>query len=113
MPKAKTVKRQIRELATRLEEMELDAALRPLAADFKRWEAGEIDAFDLKDLIHRFHQGPARKIYLRYDTPDPAAHVAYAIVQGTLDRAMISPEVLADLERWIYVVTEAQKADAD
>jgi hypothetical protein len=34
--------------------------------DFDRWERGELDAFELKDQIHTFHQGAARELYARF-----------------------------------------------
>ena len=101
MIQTRRIKSQVRELAEQLHEMELTAALRALANSFKQWEAGEVDSFDLKDLIHRFHQGPARELYVRYDTRNAEANVAYAIVKGTLDPATVAPEILTELERWI------------
>ena len=98
MDASKRTKRQIRELAAKTEELELRAALQVLADDFRRWEGGKIDSFELKDLIHRFDQGPARQIYLRYSTSDPSPGVAQAIANGMLDRATVPAEVLNTLE---------------
>jgi hypothetical protein len=109
MQTPKRLRREMRQLAAKAEEFELRAALQPLANDFKRWEAGAIDSFDLKALIHDFHQGQAREIYVRYDTADPAPLVARAVVLGILDPATISAEVLADLERLIELI----KANAE
>ena len=109
MQTPKRLRREMRQLAAKAEEAELRTALQPLANDFKRWENGDIDSFDLKALIHDFHQGAGREIYLRYDTPDPAPQVAYAIVSGILDSTTISAEILADLERFI----EFMKAHAE
>ena len=101
MQTPKRLRREMRQLAAKAEEAELHAALQPLANDFRRWENGDIDSFDLKALIHDFHPGAGRKIYLRYDTPDPAPLVASAIVSGILDPTTISAEIAADLEQLI------------
>ncbi len=69
-------------------------ALLPIAEAFKRWEQGELGSGDLSELIHRFHQGPARDLYLRYDTTHLEAPVAYAIATGVLDREAVPAEVL-------------------
>jgi hypothetical protein len=109
MQTTKRTRREIRELAAKAEELELRAALRPLADDFKRWEIGEIDSFDLKNLIHRFHQGPARDIYVHYDTNHPEPQVAGAIASGLLDRATISAEVLTALGPWMEFILSRER----
>jgi hypothetical protein len=55
---SKRLKRLLHEYGGKAHEAELREALVPLAEAFKRWERGEIDSFELKDMIHRFHQGP-------------------------------------------------------
>jgi hypothetical protein len=97
MQTPKRLRREMRQLATMAEEAELRAVLQPLANDFKRWESGAIDSFDLKALIHDFHQGAGRQIYLRYDTPDPSFLVANAIVLEILDPKTVSPEIMTEL----------------
>jgi hypothetical protein len=114
MQTPKRLRREIRQLAAKAEELELRAALQPLANDFRRWQDGDIDSFDLKALIHDFHQGAGREIYLRYDTADPAPQVANAIVSGSLDSSAISPEVMANLERLIeFMKAQAEAPDAE
>jgi hypothetical protein len=95
----KRMKRMLRDYAGKAHEAELRQALAPLADAFKRWEGGALDSFDLKDLIHHFHQGPAREIYLRNATNYLDPPVAYAIATGLVDRATVPPELLAHLAR--------------
>jgi hypothetical protein len=45
---------------------ELSEALGQLETDFSRWRAGESDAFELDEQIHKHHQGPSRKIWKLY-----------------------------------------------
>lgn len=93
----KRIKRALRELAGRAHEIELGQALTTLQAQFARWERGETTAFDLNEEIHRFHQGPARELYLRYTGGHAKLTIAYAIDAGILDRKQIAPDVLEHL----------------
>jgi hypothetical protein len=90
----KRLKRLLREHAAQAHEIELRQALVPLAEAFKQWERGALDSFELSDLIHRFHQGPAREIYLQYDGRYPGPAVAHAIATGLLDRTAVPAELL-------------------
>jgi len=93
----KRVKRLLRECASAAHEEELRRALLPLAEAFKRWEHGGLDSGELSDLIHRFHQGPARELFLRYNTSNLVAPVAYAIAAGIVDRTAVPGELLEHL----------------
>ena len=72
-------------------------ALLPLAVAFKRWEHGGLDSGELSDLIHRFHQGPAREIFLRYNASNLVAPVASGIAAGTVNRTVVPRELLEHL----------------
>jgi hypothetical protein len=86
----------MREYAGRAHEFELRRALAPLGEAFRAWERGELDSFELETLIHRFHQGPAREIYVQYTTrPEPA--VARAIATGMLARESVPAELTEEL----------------
>jgi hypothetical protein len=99
---SKRVKRLLRECAAAAHEEELRRALLPLAEAFKCWEQGGLDSGELSDLIHRFHQGPARDLYLRYATNHLEAPVAYAIARGVVDRTAVPAEVLDHVARMIH-----------
>ena len=102
----KRVKRLLRECAAAAYEEELRRALLPIAEAFKLWEQGGLGSGDLSELIHRFHQGPARDLYVRYDTNQLEAPVAYAIVTGVLDRKAVPAEVLDHVARMIRFYEE-------
>jgi hypothetical protein len=102
----KPVKRALRELATQAHEEELRRALLPLAEAFNRWRAGHLGSGELGDLIHEFHQGPARRIFKRYDAPDLDLVIAHAIVEGLLDRTRIAPDVLEHMRRPLALFEE-------
>ena len=96
----KRIKRLLRDRAGRAHDEELRRALVPVAEAFKRWEHWELGSGELSDIIHRFHQGPARELFGRYnDTPYLEMAVAYAITVGVLDRQTIPAELLDHLAR--------------
>jgi hypothetical protein len=93
----KHIKRQLRKLADQAHERELAQALSQLAANFDAWRAGEINAFELNHLIHKHHQGPARKLYGIYNDLEPDLLVGRAVVMGLLPEDAISEEI------WPYI----------
>ncbi len=95
----KRIKRLLREHAAAAHEEELRRTLVPVAEAFKRWERGELGSGELSEIIHRFHQGPARELFARYNTPYLEMIVAYAITVGVLDRQKIPAELRDHLAR--------------
>ena len=93
----KRIKRLLREYAAAAHEEELRRALMAVAQAFKRWEDGELGSGELSEVIHRFHQGPARDLYVRYNTTHLETPVAYAISAGVLDRKAIPAELFEHL----------------
>jgi len=93
----KRIKRLLREHAAAAHEAELRRALLAVAEAFKRWESGELGSGELSEIIHKFHQGPARELYVRYNTTHVETPVAYAIATGVLDRKAIPAELLKHL----------------
>jgi hypothetical protein len=90
----KAQRRRLRELGAVAYERELSAELAGLESEFGRWRAGEIDAFELSDAIHRFHQGPARRLYSKYDHSNLDFAVAHAIVRGLLSAEEAGAEAM-------------------
>lgn len=90
----KRIKRALRELAGRAYDEELRRALLPLAEAFQRWQRGEVPSFELTEMIHKFHQGPARDLWVRYNHSMLTSVVAFAIANGIVDRTKVEPEVL-------------------
>jgi hypothetical protein len=105
----KRIKRLLREQAGRAHEEELRRALVPVAEAFKRWEHGDLGSGELSDIIHHFHQGPARELFGRYNNPYMDLAVAYAITVGVLDRQTIPAELLDHLARAL-AFCESQQA---
>jgi hypothetical protein len=93
----KRIKRLLRECAAAAHEEELRRALLPVSEAFGRWARSELGSGELSETIHRFHQGPARELWVRYNTPNLETAVAFAITTGVLGRESIPAELLEHL----------------
>ena len=93
----KRIKRLLREYAAVAHEEDLRRALVPVAEAFRRWELKELDSVALSEIIHEFHQGPARDLWVRYNAADLEMAVAFAIATGVLSRDTIPAEPLDHL----------------
>jgi hypothetical protein len=80
----KTQRRRLLDLAELAYERELSRELADLEEDFRRWRAGETNAFGLSEAIHEFHQSAARELFSRYGRSDPELVVARAIHEGII-----------------------------
>ena len=90
----KRIKRLVREWAAIAHDRDLRKALSELRAQFDRWERGEIDAFELNDLVHRFHQDTSREIWKRYATTHLEPAVASAAAAGVLRKEELPAELV-------------------
>ena len=98
---SKQLNKQLRLIIGQAYETELERELDALKAEFRRWRSQEIDAFELEARIHRFHNGPARKLWSTYvegPTSMLSFNVAGAIVRGIVPREDVPTEVLLELE---------------
>lgn len=96
---SKTVKQRIRALGAIAHERKLTGALAELEREFVRWREGALDAFELSDRIHAFHDGTAREIWKAYASNAMLdAQVAHDIAAGTIAADEAGTEVLAALE---------------
>lgn len=107
----KHVKRSLRELAARAHEAELHAELAKLAEHFDAWRRGEVDSFDLGQLIHEFHDGAARETWKTYNGNDLRIAVAYAIHTGVLKRDDVPPETLDALKNALAFYEDMERAE--
>src|SRR2546428_6759733 len=93
----KRVKRLLREYAAVAHEEELRRALLPVAEAFKRWEREELDSGELSEIIHKFHQGPARDLWVRYNTAHLEMAAAFSVTTGPFWRETSPPPMLGHL----------------
>ena len=106
----KPIKRALSKLAGEAHEEELRRALMPLSDAFQRWQRGDLPSGELTDMIHQFHQGPARGIWARYNSGMRDQVVAHAIVTGVLDRTRVDREVLDFLAPAIQFYESEERA---
>jgi hypothetical protein len=110
----KHIKRAIRELAARAHEEALRLELRTLHEAFGRWERRELSSLELSDLIHEFHDGPARKLWAAHaDRRMADTVVAAAIVDGLIDKSTIPQNVLDHLARYVQLYESQRDSDAE
>lgn len=77
--------KHLRKLAGKAYERELSARLEELREKFDLWVSGEINAWQISDLIHEFHDGDSRELYKFYNYgKDYAFQVARAVRYGYL-----------------------------
>jgi hypothetical protein len=93
----KEIKRLVREWAGIAHDRDLRKALSELRVQFDRWDGGEIDSFELNELVHRFHQFTAREIWKRYATTHLEPAVASAVVAGVLRKEELPAQLVQHL----------------
>jgi hypothetical protein len=106
----KRIKRLLREQAMLAHEEELRRALLPIAAAFEEWKKGGLGSGELRDMIHEYHQGPARRLFSKYNNGPLDAVVAYAIVSGILDASRVPDELLEYLSTAIAFYEKSSPA---
>jgi hypothetical protein len=102
----KSQRRLLRELAGRAYDRELARELGAIDTDFARWRRGEIDVHALSEQIHRFHNGPARRLYLDYTGTHLEIAVGAAIGRGILTEEEATPEILEALRGLIELARD-------
>jgi hypothetical protein len=90
----KRIRRLLQKWAGIAHDRELRQALSELRLQFDRWERGDIDAFELNDLVHRFHQDASRAIWKRYATTHLEPAVASAVAAGVLRKEELPAELV-------------------
>ena len=93
----KAESRKLRELAELAYDRELSAGLNELGEDFTRWRANDINAFDLSDAIHEFHNGLSRELWSLYTRLKPPMIVRSALERGVLTASDVPAKLLAKL----------------
>ncbi len=79
-------------------ERELAKALGLLEGNFRQWKKNKITAFELSELIHKFHNGIARDLWSFYTTGHAELNVKHAIAEGIILETEIGPGILEKLK---------------
>jgi len=96
MEYSKTEKRALRLLLAEAHRRELTRALKRLHQEFRHWESGDIDSFELNERIHHYHQNEARAIWSRYNVAQPSLMIVADLVQSGLMTLEEVPDVLRE-----------------
>jgi len=88
----KSVRKELRSLASTAYERELDSALEDIYAGFEKWKNKQIDCFELNQLIHEFHQKKSHELWNMYNDKDEDFIVVRAVRLGVLQPGEISAE---------------------
>lgn len=92
---SKTAYKKMKELSGKAYERELHEEMDKLAGQFQLWRDNQIDIWDLEEAVHKFHNGPSRKLYARYTDLSPEQVLPYALHKGLVSDADL-PEEIAD-----------------
>ena len=106
-------KAELRKLHALAWQRDLDRELAILEESFASWRAGTIDAFDLTDIIHQFHNGRQRELYSFYSSRNNPFAVPAAIAKGLISESEVSSELLEKLRFSIEDIRDAIRERPD
>jgi hypothetical protein len=108
----KEQKRRIRALTGLAYERELGRELALVEVEFSRWRHGEIDPYELGQVIHKFHDGVARDLYSTYTSSYPELTLGSAIARGILSPDEVPPDIRHALEgHFSFIQTPLDERD--
>ena len=108
---SKKERAQLRALVEEAWKGELDQALEELFEAFGRWADHDLDAFELSDQIHEFHDGVSRELYKRYAGLPTHLAVGYAVSHGVLDENALDPSLREKLIPTIEALREMDEGE--
>ena len=79
-------------------ERELGKALEALEENFRQWRKNKIMAFELSELIHKFHNGIARDLWSFYERGHTELSIRHAIAEGIILKTEVSLVIFEKLE---------------
>ena len=97
MAKGNSLKKEMNRLADIVFQRELDTELTKINADFKKWEKGTINSFQLNDLIHKYHEDVSQHLWKLYQQ-QPEFLVARALANNTIKNEETNPIILKALK---------------
>ena len=103
----KKTKKQLRELMIKTYAKELDELLVALSKKFDAWKNHQIDCWELEELIHKFHNGHAKKLFNYYNSKvDPTLIISHVLAKNLIQKKEIPDEALPYVEGCIHLFKE-------
>jgi len=96
---SKKLRAEIRVLQGLAWRRDLETALTGLEEQFELWRKQSIDAFELSDLIHKFHNGKNRDLWKFYSDHQNSFSVPSAIAREVILVSEVSKELLEIIDR--------------
>jgi len=103
---SKATKRRLRELAGIAYERELRKALQPVEQALADMHAGKRNAFEVSEVIHQFHQKPARELWIRY----ARSSLEMAIHSALFENVITPEEIPEEARQWFVERVEYYRA---
>lgn len=97
----KSIGKKLRELANIAYERELSNHLSKLRDEFDAWGSGKISSSELSDRIRKFHNGPARNVYLVHSDSKADWVVARGLNMGLIAENEVPVDVRNCIARTI------------
>lgn len=109
---SKKTKKQLKELMIKADAKELDQALLKLSEAFDAWEHRQIDCWQLEELIHKFHNDHARKLFNYYNSKvDPVLIISSALSRNLIQKEDIPDEALTCIEHCLHHLFEDKETE--
>ena len=109
----KKEKRELRELVSECYEAHLSDLLDNLYDDFQKWGGKYIDAFELTNRIHEFHDRKARELYSMYVLSPPEVAIIYALRNKIIGKEGIDKNLFNKLNTNQDIVDELEENEGE
>lgn len=96
----------LRKLAIQAHERELKNALLGLFGKFDQWRRGQMDPFELNDLVRQHVEMTAKELQAKYLNTPPETAVAMAVVSGVLHQDDVPEEHRPRIEPLVRYLRE-------
>lgn len=94
----KSERGELRGLSGAIYEVEAGRIPNALDVDIQRWRDGKLPSANLIEIIHQFHQHPARELWSEYQAMKEYEIAARSLAMGLVGEDAVSPELLAKLK---------------
>ena len=98
-------KKEMRRLAGIAYQREMDSELNEVYKEFEKWANGEIDCFELNDVIHKYHDETARYLW-KINHMKPDYLTARGIGKDIIKNEEVNPKIIEYLKDQIEFIRD-------